>query len=172
MLLALLVLTGALFALLIVGTMTANAATPQDPKVGGQLNQCWGQISSQLAQLEVDAEDGEVLKGGSHGLHNRSTTAADISGGFAHTGNDAGVLLNVDGGRSGVGNVSLDVHFVAPGDGGNGQHAINNSTDTDSPTGGLSNLVNPYSGDATTAAGGTGDVETLICVLRGASASK
>ena len=102
---------------------TAMAAPPQDPGTGGQLNQCWGQVASQLAQFATP--DG--TSGGGMGQHSRSTQAANQNGGFASDNNAFEITLNVDGGREGVGNVSNGPpHSTHPGDGGNGQHAINN----------------------------------------------
>jgi hypothetical protein len=91
------------------------------------------------------------------GQHSRSTQAADINGGFASSDNAFGITLsdNTDGstGRLGVGNASAaprDVggHETAPGDGGNGQHALDNA-------GPLSSTLNPVNGQLTTNAGGT-----------------
>ncbi len=64
------------------------------------------------------------------GSHSRSTTAADINGGFADSTDGRGPTfneLNEEGnhGRDGVGNVSADDHDH-PGDGGNGVHAESN----------------------------------------------
>jgi hypothetical protein len=101
------------------------AQAQNHPEVGGQLNQCWGQVASQLAQL-----DGAT--GGGMGNHSRSTTAVNNVGGFA---DGSPITLNGlnDGnhGRQGVGNVSAGPpHNTAPGDGGNGVHAINNALAT------------------------------------------
>jgi hypothetical protein len=99
-----------------------------DPAVGGQLNQCWGQVASQTAQMGGD----DNIPGGGLGSHSRSTTAANNVGGFASDNNDFDITLNevnAEGnhGRDGVGNVSAGpIHNTNPGDGGNGQHAINN----------------------------------------------
>jgi hypothetical protein len=104
----------------------STSLTPQDPSIGGQLNQCWGVVASQLAQL-----DGAT--GGGMGSHSRSTTAANNVGGFASSNNAFNITLNSlnsDGnhGREGVGNVSAGpLHNTPTGDGGNGQHAINNA---------------------------------------------
>ena len=135
----------------------------QDPAVGGQLNQCWGQVASQVAKLKTP--DG--TSGGGMGQHSRSTQAADTNGGFASSDNGFGITFNVDGGRQGVGNVSADAngpHQAAPGDGGNGQHAINNSSDTVNGLG-LSTILNPVTGEFTTAVGGTAEVVNLQCDL-------
>jgi hypothetical protein len=97
----------------------STSLTPQDPSIGGQLNQCWGVVASQLAKLGM-------------GQHSRSTTAANNVGGFASSSNEFGITLNTlnaDGnhGRQGVGNVSAGpIHQSPTGDGGNGQHGINN----------------------------------------------
>jgi hypothetical protein len=125
------------------------AASPQDPKQGGQLNECWGQVASQTAKL--DTPDG--TSGGGMGQHVRSTQAADINGGFA-SDNGFGITFNVkeDGGnagRLGVGNATRSApHFDEPGDGGNGQHAINNGSDSDNGLG-LSNVLDPVTGQFT-----------------------
>lgn len=143
-------------------TAMAQAAE-NDPSVGGQLNRCWGQVAGQIAKL--DTPDG--TSGGGMGQHSRSTQAANNNGGFAANNeeygpNAFGITFNTDGGRQGVGNVSKDPegpHNVHPGDGGNGQHAINNSTS------GFSAVLNPVTGDATPAAGGSGEVVDLNCDL-------
>ncbi|MGY1632740.1 hypothetical protein ACI784_13650 [Geodermatophilus sp. SYSU D01186] len=121
------------------------------PKVGGQLNSAWGEVASNLAQLDTTAEGGT---GGAMGQHSRSTKAADNNGGFASSDNALGITLsdNTDGstGREGVGNVSADdegPHGVNPGDGGNGQHALNNAR--------LAGVLNPVNGELTTTVGGT-----------------
>jgi hypothetical protein len=111
----------------------AQAQVTQDPDTGGNLNHCWGDIASQTAKLE---SPNPTSKGGGMGQHSRSSQAADINGGFAATDDLTGNQLNiefntkVDGGnagREGVGNVSRGApHSTHPGDGGNGQHAINN----------------------------------------------
>jgi hypothetical protein len=100
--------------------MTAAAqAAPQD-------NQCWGQIASGLAKYDSPNVTDD-MKGGGMGMHSRSTEAANKNGGFASDKNAFGIKFNVDGGRQGVGNVSKGApHNTDPGDGGNGQHAVNN----------------------------------------------
>jgi hypothetical protein len=100
----------------------AVQAAPQD-------NQCWGQIASGLAKYDSVTQDNTLVeeKGGSMGLHSRSTQAATNNGGFASPDNGFGITFNVEGGRQGVGNVSKGApHNTAPADGGNGQHAVNN----------------------------------------------
>jgi hypothetical protein len=147
-------------------SLTGAASAQQDPSVGGQLNQCWGQVASQTAKLETP--DG--TKGGGMGQHARSTQAADQNGGFANSDNGFGITFNVkeDGGnagRAGVGNATRgSPHFAEPGDGGNGQHAINNSSDDVNGLG-LSNTLNPVTGQFTTDAGGTAEVVELNCDL-------
>jgi len=150
-------------AFLFAGSASTMAQSPQDPSTGGQLNQCWGQIITQLAKL--DTPDG--TSGGSLGQHTRATVAANINGGFTSDGNDFGITFNVkdpDGnaGRLGVGNATKIAHFVHPGDGGNGQHAINNGSDADAGFG-LSTILNPVTGRFTTEAGGTEPVVDLVC---------
>jgi hypothetical protein len=141
-------LSGAAAVALGVGlTTTVWAASPQDPATGGQLNKCWGNIIKQVAQADTP----EGSSGGGMGMHARSTTAANINGGFASDDNAVGITLNelnAEGnhGRDGVGNVSTDVHGTHPGDGGNGQHAINN--------GQLAAQVDPVDGDANDATDG------------------
>ena len=72
------------------------------------------------------------------GAHSRSQTAADNVGGFANSTNPFGQ----DQPRAGVGNVSGGFpHGVAPGDGGNGQHAVNNGQ-------GFSTVIDPVTGEA------------------------
>jgi hypothetical protein len=155
--------SGAAAAALSLG-IASTAWAQQDPAVGGQLNECWGQVASQTAKLETP--DG--TSGGGMGQHSRSTKAADKNGGFANSENGFGITFNVkeDGGnagRSGVGNATRgSPHFAEPGDGGNGQHAINNSSDDVNGLG-LSNTLNPVTGEFTTAAGGTAEVVDLSC---------
>ena len=115
-----------------VATTGMAQETPKDtndPAVGGQLNQCWGKVASQLAQ---QGRDGDI-PGGGLGSHSRSTMAANNVGGFASDINAFGITLSQldpetgNHGRDGVGNVSAGPpHNTNPGDGGNGQHAINN----------------------------------------------
>jgi hypothetical protein len=118
-------------------------------------NRDWGKVSSNLAQLDTDhstAPDGTEANGGAHGQHSRSTTAANINGGFASDDNAFGITFNereegeTNNGRSGVGNVTRDVHNADPGDGGNGVHAVNNAN--------LSSTLDPVTGRLTEAAGG------------------
>jgi hypothetical protein len=123
--------------ILAASLMTAGIAQAQlaenDPEIGGQVNQCWGQIASQLAKDDM-------------GAHSRSTKAADKVGGFASSENEFGITFNVkeDGGnagRDGVGNVSKgknSPHTVHPGDGGNGFHAITNAS--------LADIIDPTTG--------------------------
>jgi hypothetical protein len=85
------------------------------------------------------------------GSHSRSTTAADINGGFADSTDGGGPTfneLNDEGnhGRDGVGNVSDDDH-AHPGDGGNGVHAESN--------GALAEVFDPVDGQ--------GDGEAITC---------
>jgi hypothetical protein len=119
------------------------------------MNKCWGQVASQTAKLGRDDE----IPGGGLGAHSRSTQAANNVGGFANDDNGFGIQFNVDGGRKGVGNFSAEVggpHETAPGDGGNGVHAINNAN--------AATTLNPVNGQFTTAAGGTAEVVDLGCV--------
>jgi hypothetical protein len=115
-------------------------------ETGGQLNQCWGQVASGIAQLDTP----EGTSGGGMGQHSRSTQAANQNGGFANDQNGFGIQFNVkeDGGnagRTGVGNVSKgDPHNAHPGDGGNGTHAINNSNETSGA--GFANILDPVTG--------------------------
>src|SRR4051794_6747493 len=107
-------------------------------ETGGNLNRCWGKIASELAHQ------------GGLGIHTRSTTAANNVGGFTASEGDItngfGITfneLNADGNhsRAGVGNTSKGLnspHTVAPGDGGNGAHAITNA--------GLADIINPQTG--------------------------
>jgi hypothetical protein len=134
----------------------AWAQQSQDPSIGGQLNQCWGQVASGIAQL--DTPDG--TSGGGMGQHSRSTQAANRNGGFANDQNGFGIQFNVkdeDGnaGRGGVGNVSKGApHNAHPGDGGNGVHAINNSNETSGA--GFSNILDPVTGQPSSGDQGLG----------------
>lgn len=101
-------------------------------------NQCWGQIASGVAQFDSPNYDSAAMNGGSMGMHSRSAAAADLNGGFATNG-------FIQQPRSGVGNVSTDVHGVAPGDGGNGEHAVNNGL--------LAQFIDPATGSFTGGAG-------------------
>jgi hypothetical protein len=99
------------------------------------------------------------------GAHSRSTQAANTVGGFASDDNAFGITFNTDGGRQGVGNVSKgQPHNAHPGDGGNGQHAINNSSDTVNGIG-FTTLLDPVTGQATAALGGTAPDRELDCDL-------
>jgi hypothetical protein len=99
------------------------------------------------------------------GAHSRSTQAANTVGGFASDENAFGITFNTDGGRQGVGNVSKgQPHNAHPGDGGNGQHAINNSSDTVNGIG-FTTLLDPVTGQATAASGGTAPDRELGCDL-------
>jgi len=160
------VLLGAAVVVLSVGLAgTAGAGNPQDPGTGGQLNKCWGDITQQQAKLPTP----EGTHGGARGQHTRSTTAANKNGGFASSDNALGITfneLNTDGnhGRAGVGNATRGaIHNAQPGDGGNGQHAINNGNDGL----GFSNQLNPTTGEATPIATivppGNGEVVDLTC---------
>ena len=142
---------------LAVGASAQAAPTErvgQDPAVTGQLNQAWGQTASKSAKLDTP----EGTSGGGMGQHSRSTEAADRNGGFASDDNAFGITFNVkdaDGnaGRQGVGNVSAGaqgLHQTAPGDEGNGQHAISNG-------GTFASLLNSVTGEATAALGGSGE---------------
>jgi hypothetical protein len=144
------------FAMGVASGAAAQDEAVNDPSVGGNLNKCWGQVRSQLNQLETP----EGTKGGAGGQHSRSTRAANNNGGFSSDDNGFGITFNVgedadgDGnidpgskGRTGVGNVSKGApHSVHPGDGGNGQHAINNSNDSENGAG-FSNVLDPVSGE-------------------------
>lgn len=136
---------------------TAWAQDTNTPDPGGQQNQCWGQIASQLAQLGTD----DAISGGGMGSHSRSTTAADINGGFATSTPPGPTLneLNDEGnhGREGVGNVSATDHETHPGDGGNGVHAENNAE--------AATRLNPVTGQRTSLAGGTAESVDLSCDL-------
>jgi hypothetical protein len=143
---------GVAAAAILVTTSSAMAQTTNDPAVGGQLNQCWGQVASQIARLDTS---GVAANGGGMGVHSRAAA------GQGETFGDA-FGFNTNGGRQGVGNVSGGApHNTHPGDGGNGQHAINNSNDTvNSSTGGFSNIIDPLTG-----AFGNSSVTTLQCDL-------
>ena len=95
---------------------THDTPVPQD-------NRCWGESASGLAQIEP----------GAMGQHSRSAKAPGDS--FA----DA---FGIQEPREGVGNVSKNApHNTDPGDGGNGQHAVNNGT-----ADGFSGLFDPVTG--------------------------
>jgi hypothetical protein len=134
-------LAGISCSALLVIPITAAAQATNDPGTGGQLNKEWGRVASDLAK-KSDPD----TTGGGMGSHSRSTRAANTVGGFANGDNGFGITLNVkeeggNAGRQGVGNVSKgDRHNVHPGDGGNGQHALNNE--------GLSGIVDPVTGEA------------------------
>jgi hypothetical protein len=150
--------SAAAFCLGIAGTACAQ----QDPNTGGQLNQCWGQIASQTAKLDTP----EGTSGGGMGQHSRSTQAANNNGGFAANNeefgpNGFGIEFNTDGGRLGVGNATRGApHFAEPGDGGNGQHAINTGSDVENGLG-LSTVLDPVTGDFLA----DGEVVELTCDL-------
>ncbi|SDB74932.1 hypothetical protein [Belnapia rosea] len=113
-----------------VGPTYAQSTGTQDPSVGGQNNRCWGEAASQTAKLGDPS-----VTGGGMGAHSRSATAADINGGFASNG-------FITQPRNGVGNQSRipeAPHQTEPGDGGNGQHAVNNIF--------LTQFINPVTGE-------------------------
>ena len=126
---------------LVVFVSMASAQAVNDPAVGGQLNREWGAAISQIAKMRDDS-----VTGGGMGAHARSTQAADNVGGFANSNNAFGITFNEkeeggNAGRQGVGNVSKNSpHNVHPGDGGNGQHALNNLA--------LTNRLDPVTGEA------------------------
>jgi hypothetical protein len=145
------------------GAMAGKVTRAENtPGTGGQLNRCWGEMASQLAQLDTSGID---ANGGAMGLHSKDNNAPDTTfrdSAFGGTTNN----------RLGIGNGTADVngpHGVAPGDGGLGAHAINNgSTLTEGPVGGLgfSQLANPMTGQLTTQFGGPGgDPVELHCSL-------
>lgn len=141
--------------LLLAATGAMSAGKTQDPGTTGQNNKCWGKIASGLAQYDSPNYDSTTMSGGGMGMHSRSQTAADKNGGFNVSSNFFGnhqvdrkndpTIGNA--GRTGVGNVSAgQPHNTAPGDGGNGQHAVNNGEF-------FTPLVDPVTG---TFMGGTG----------------
>lgn len=138
-------------ALILAAVAPATAAN--DPSVGGQLNQCWGQIASQLAQLDTSYVD---ANGGGMGIHSR---AAAGQGSTFGENVPFGDPFNTNGGRTGVGNVSKGApHSTHPGDGGNGQHALNNSNDGVNGLG-FANGLDPLTGFFGSA------VSSLFCSL-------
>jgi hypothetical protein len=137
------------------GAASAKPDAEQDPAVGGGANNCWGDVASGTAQLDEQA---------SMGRHSMSTQAANKQDGFAANleegDNGFGITFNVkeDGGnagRQGVGNVSASFgpggHDTHPGDGGNGVHAENNAS--------ASETLDPVTGDF----GGLSGDQTLGC---------
>jgi hypothetical protein len=122
---------------------------------GPQLNRCWGEIASQLAQLPTDG----TANGGAMGLHSKDNNAPDA------TFRDSFLFDPNVTNRAGIGNGTANVdgpHGIAPADGGLGQHAINNGTTTSGATftsggvsnpgqSGFSNLLDPRTGDFLTA---------------------
>jgi hypothetical protein len=156
--------------LLLAGTAGAMAQkvtrVPNDPTINGstggpQLNRCWGEMASQLAQLDTS---GVAAPGGGMGLHSKDANAP------ADTFRDSAF----GGPRLGIGNATAlegGPHGVSPADGGIGVHAINNgSTLTEGVEFlngvGFSQFADPLTGDVTTLFGGTADpVTTLHCSL-------
>ncbi len=121
---------GLCVALALGGAASAHAQSSGN-KPAATNNQCWGQIASQLAKMSDTS-----VTGGGMGAHSRSETAANNNGGFANSTNPFGQNQP----RQGVGNVSSGApHNTAPGDGGNGQHAVNNGEF-------FATIVNPVSG--------------------------
>jgi hypothetical protein len=121
------------------------------PETGGQLNRCWGDVASDLAQLDTSSTG---LNGGAMGLHSMDNNTPQ------ETFRDV-----FNGPRLGIGNGTAQEegpHAAAPGDGGLGEHAINNgTTTTDGVTflGGLgfSVVINPIN------AGAPDPTQELIC---------
>lgn len=104
-----------------ISTAVAQDNTHTDPVP--QDNRCWGEAASGLAQIES----------GAMGQHSRSAKAPGDS--FADG------VIPITEPRSGVGNVSSGApHNTEPGDGGNGQHGVNNGTV-------FSSLVDPVTGE-------------------------
>jgi hypothetical protein len=146
--------------LLLVGTAGAMAQkttrVPNDPAVGGQLNRCWGEIASQLAQMDTSDS---LANGGGMGQHSKDNQAKGTT--FRDNPLFGGTA---EGGRAGLGNGTSGTngpHQMATGDGGLGQHAINNGTTTTDAqihnrdgsisTSGFSNLADPVTGAFLTA---------------------
>jgi hypothetical protein len=141
--------TGLALALGLMTTGMAQAQTTEKPAATN--NQCWGQVASQLARSDSPFVTDD-MHGGGMGMHSRSGTAADKNGGFAN--ND---FAPIDQPRTGVGNVSKGApHNTAPGDGGNGQHAVNNGE-------GFAQIADPVTG--TLIPDGSG--QTLNCDIEG-----
>jgi hypothetical protein len=126
-----------LASLVLAAGFATSAAAQQDPDTGGNLNRCWGEVARQTAQYQSTTQDDTeiVERGGGMGTHSRSTTAANKVGGFTNTTTNELPFdltfneLNADGNHSrlGVANATRGApHNAEPGDGGNGQHAINN----------------------------------------------
>jgi hypothetical protein len=114
--------TGLCTATLLLAATGAMAGkverTPNTSDTGGQLNRCWGEIASKLAQLDTA---GTTANGGAMGQHSRDNSGQGTT--FREN--------TLDNGRLGIGNGTADVngpHAAAPGDGGLGQHAINNGS--------------------------------------------
>ena len=121
-----------------VGLAGAAHAQSTD-KPNATLNQCWGNVASQLAQLGKNDD----ISGGGMGAHSRS--AKSPQGGFA-----AGSGL-IEEPRNGVGNQSQNPpHSTHPSEGGNGIHANNNAIFTNPNRPGFS--LDPVTGEAATAA--------------------
>jgi hypothetical protein len=98
----------------VAGTAHARSTGTQDPSIGGQDNQCWGNVASQLAKIGM-------------GDHSKSAKAPGTT--FADN-----PIIGIEEPRNGVGNQSRipgAPHQTEPGDGGNGVHATNNAILTD-----------------------------------------
>lgn len=118
---------------LAVGVAGAAHAQSTPEKPAATLNQCWGNVASQIAQLGKD----DAISGGGMGAHSRS--AESPQGGFAA---GSGFFEEP---RNGVGNQSqLPPHNTHPSDGGNGIHANNNANFT--------SIVDPVTGGQATPA--------------------
>lgn len=140
-----LLLTGAIlgFGLMAAGVVEAKPAATN--------NQCWGKVASGLAQFDSPYVTDD-MNGGGMGMHSRASQGATNNGGFANSDFGFG-----PGPRDGVGNVSAGApHNTAPGDGGNGQHAVNNGEF-------FSTIADPVTGTILTPGSPTGG--TIECDL-------
>jgi len=141
-----------------INGQTYNSGTST---IGPQMNRCWGEQASNLAQLDTSGVD---VAGGGMGLHSRDNNAP------GDTFRDS-PFGGTDTNRLGIGNGTAQVegpHHTNPSDGGLGVHAINNgSTTTQGPVGGLgfSQLADPLTGELTTTFGGTAQPVDIHCSL-------
>jgi len=107
-----------------INGQTFNSGTSA---TGPQMNRCWGEMASQLAQLPTDTAVG--AHGGGMGIHSKSANTPQDTFRDSAFGANGGK----DGPRNGIGNASSMAvpngpHATSTADGGNGVHAINNGS--------------------------------------------
>jgi hypothetical protein len=128
-----------------INGQTFNSGTST---TGPQMNRCWGEMASQLAQLPTGSAVG--ANGGGMGIHSKSANTPQ------HTFRDS--AFGGTGSRNGIGNASSMTaetggpHAHSTADGGNGVHAINNGSTTTEGVGFLGQIGFSVAADPLTGA--------------------